>query len=114
MTQEKARPSGLVKLGFKVPVWAYRAHLGFLFGGYEIVGPGNDIATVCDFAETLRLVELDEHGRLTLAETGLCIGNLVTRGNDLALQDLRLLLAALQDPGAELTCMASPNVTYAK
>lgn len=33
MTQQKKRPSGLVKLGFKVPVWLYRAHLGFLFGG---------------------------------------------------------------------------------
>ena len=33
MTQDKKRPSGLVKLGFKVPMWLYRAHLGFLFGG---------------------------------------------------------------------------------
>ena len=33
MTRGKARPSGLVKLGFKVPTWLYRAHLGFLFGG---------------------------------------------------------------------------------
>jgi deazaflavin-dependent oxidoreductase (nitroreductase family) len=33
MTTEKKRPSGLVKFGFKVPVWLYRAHLGFIFGG---------------------------------------------------------------------------------
>jgi len=30
---EKQRPSRLAKLGFKVPVWAYQAHLGFVFGG---------------------------------------------------------------------------------
>ena len=27
MTQDKERPSGLVKLAFKVPMWLYRAHL---------------------------------------------------------------------------------------
>ena len=32
MSATKARPSGLVKLGFKVPVWLYQAHLGFIFG----------------------------------------------------------------------------------
>ncbi len=33
MGTQRKRPSGLVKLGFKVPTWLYRAHLGFLFGG---------------------------------------------------------------------------------
>jgi deazaflavin-dependent oxidoreductase (nitroreductase family) len=33
MTSQKPRPSRLLKLGFKVPVWLYQAHLGFLFGG---------------------------------------------------------------------------------
>lgn len=33
MTGQKKRPSGLVKIGFKVPVWLYRAHLGLIFGG---------------------------------------------------------------------------------
>jgi len=33
MTVQRKRPSRLLKLGFKVPVWLYRAHLGFLFGG---------------------------------------------------------------------------------
>lgn len=33
MTDQRERPSGLLKLGFKIPVWLYRAHLGFLFGG---------------------------------------------------------------------------------
>jgi len=33
MTAQRGRPTGLLKLGFKVPVWLYRAHLGFLFGG---------------------------------------------------------------------------------
>jgi deazaflavin-dependent oxidoreductase (nitroreductase family) len=33
MTAQRQPPSGLLKLGFKVPVWLYRAHLGFLFGG---------------------------------------------------------------------------------
>ncbi len=33
MTAQRERPSRLAKLGFKVPVWLYRAHLGFLFGG---------------------------------------------------------------------------------
>jgi len=33
MTTQKPRPSRLLKLGFKVPVWLYQAHLGFLFGG---------------------------------------------------------------------------------
>jgi deazaflavin-dependent oxidoreductase (nitroreductase family) len=29
----RRRPSRMLRLGFKVPVWLYRAHLGFLFGG---------------------------------------------------------------------------------
>jgi len=33
MTTQKAPPSRLTRLGFKVPMWLYRAHLGFLFGG---------------------------------------------------------------------------------
>ena len=33
MTTPKARPSRLTRLAFKVPVWLYQAHLGFLFGG---------------------------------------------------------------------------------
>ena len=33
MTAQRERPSGLLKLGFKVPVWLYQAHLGRLFGG---------------------------------------------------------------------------------
>jgi deazaflavin-dependent oxidoreductase (nitroreductase family) len=33
MTDERKRPSKLLKLGFKVPQWMYQAHLGFLFGG---------------------------------------------------------------------------------
>ena len=33
MSARTERPTGLVKLGFKVPVWLYQAHLGFLFGG---------------------------------------------------------------------------------
>jgi len=33
MTTPQQRPSRLLKLGFKVPVWLYQAHLGFLFGG---------------------------------------------------------------------------------
>ncbi len=33
MTVQRERPSRLVKLGFKVPVWLFRAHLGFVFGG---------------------------------------------------------------------------------
>jgi len=33
MTDQRQPPSGLLKLGFKVPVWLYQAHLGFLFGG---------------------------------------------------------------------------------
>jgi deazaflavin-dependent oxidoreductase (nitroreductase family) len=33
LTAIRGRPSGLVRLGFKVPVWMYRMHLGFLFGG---------------------------------------------------------------------------------
>ena len=33
MTVQRKRPSRLLKLGFKVPVWLYRAHLGFLFRG---------------------------------------------------------------------------------
>jgi len=36
MTVERARPSRLAKLGFAIPVWLYRAHLGFLFGGRVI------------------------------------------------------------------------------
>ena len=33
MIAQRGRPSGLLKLGFKVPVWLYQAHLGLLFGG---------------------------------------------------------------------------------
>ena len=33
MTTPRERPSDLLKLGFKVPVWLYQAHLGFLFFG---------------------------------------------------------------------------------
>jgi deazaflavin-dependent oxidoreductase (nitroreductase family) len=33
MTFRSPRPSGLLKLGFAIPVWLYRAHLGFLFMG---------------------------------------------------------------------------------
>ena len=33
MTDRRERPSGLLKLGFRIPVWLYQAHLGFLFGG---------------------------------------------------------------------------------
>ncbi len=33
MTARRARPSRLAKLGFAIPVWLYRAHLGFLFSG---------------------------------------------------------------------------------
>ena len=33
MTSQRNPPSGLVKLGFRFPVWLYKAHLGFLFGG---------------------------------------------------------------------------------
>jgi deazaflavin-dependent oxidoreductase (nitroreductase family) len=33
MTTDRKRPSRLMKLGFKVPMWLFRAHLGFLFGG---------------------------------------------------------------------------------
>jgi deazaflavin-dependent oxidoreductase (nitroreductase family) len=33
MTAPRTRPSRLLKLGFKAPVWLYQAHLGFLFGG---------------------------------------------------------------------------------
>ena len=33
MTVQRDRPSGLMKLGFKVPVWMYQAHLGRVFGG---------------------------------------------------------------------------------
>lgn len=33
MSVPRKPPSRLVKLGFKVPMWFYRAHLGFLFGG---------------------------------------------------------------------------------
>jgi hypothetical protein len=29
----RQRPSRVLRLGFKVPVWLYQAHLGFLFGG---------------------------------------------------------------------------------
>ncbi len=33
MTVQRERPSRLLKLGFKFPMWLYRAHLGFVFGG---------------------------------------------------------------------------------
>lgn len=33
MTAQRPRPSRLLRLGFKVPVWLYQAHLGVLFGG---------------------------------------------------------------------------------
>ena len=33
MTIQRERPSRLTKSGFKLPVWLYQAHLGFLFGG---------------------------------------------------------------------------------
>jgi deazaflavin-dependent oxidoreductase (nitroreductase family) len=33
MTDQRDRPGVLLKLGFRVPVWIYRAHLGFVFGG---------------------------------------------------------------------------------
>jgi deazaflavin-dependent oxidoreductase (nitroreductase family) len=33
LTVQRERPSRLLKLGFKVPVWLYQAHLGFIFGG---------------------------------------------------------------------------------
>jgi deazaflavin-dependent oxidoreductase (nitroreductase family) len=33
MTIQRARPSRLTKLSFKIPVWLYQAHLGFIFGG---------------------------------------------------------------------------------
>ncbi len=37
MIAERARPSRLTKLGFAIPEWLYRAHLGFLFGGRVFV-----------------------------------------------------------------------------
>ena len=33
MTVRRERPSWLTRLWFKVPVWLYRAHLGFVLGG---------------------------------------------------------------------------------
>ena len=33
MTVQRQRPSRLTKLGFTIPMWLYRAHLGFVFGG---------------------------------------------------------------------------------
>jgi len=33
MTTPRQRPSRLLKVGFKIPVWLYQAHLGSLFGG---------------------------------------------------------------------------------
>ena len=36
MIVQRKPPSRLVKLGFKVPMCVYRAHLGFLFGGRVI------------------------------------------------------------------------------
>ena len=33
MTDQRKKPSGLTKFGYKVPVWLYQAHLGFLMGG---------------------------------------------------------------------------------
>lgn len=47
MTDQRKKPSGLTKLGFKVPVWMYRAHLGFLFGGrvFAIVHHGRKSGT---------------------------------------------------------------------
>ena len=38
MTVERERPSRLTELGSKVPMWLYRAHLGFLFGGRIFAG----------------------------------------------------------------------------
>ena len=37
MTVERPRPSGLTKLGLKIPQWLYQAHLGLLFGGRVFV-----------------------------------------------------------------------------
>lgn len=33
MTDHKRKPSGLTKLWFRVPVWMYQAHLGWIFKG---------------------------------------------------------------------------------